>query len=189
MKKLAWEKWDSSGASLRLSEEEELNELSQDVMSEQLFAELMMEQPALTPFGKYYHDDPMSPVNMCECWICHSNFDITHSFISSVEKIPGVEILKVLSRYRFIIGLGKMFNFRNVRLAIENIYNDGDDNISEKIEFIKSQFDPSERWAIFVNNAGHIEVIVADGKCDLEFNAKIADEKQNSEVKVICYDD
>ena len=34
--------------------------------------------------------------------------------------IPGVEVLKILSRYRFFVGIGKLFDFTEVRKNIEN---------------------------------------------------------------------
>ena len=55
-----------------------------------------------------------------ECWIGHTNFDITESVKSTLEKARGVEILKICSRYRFFIGIGKMFNFSEVRKEIES---------------------------------------------------------------------
>lgn len=55
-----------------------------------------------------------------ECWIGHTNFDITESVKTTVEKTKGVEILKVYSRYRFFVGIGKMFNFSDVRKEIED---------------------------------------------------------------------
>lgn len=54
-----------------------------------------------------------------ECWIGHTNFDITHRIKNQLNNIPGVEILKILSRYRFFIGVGQMFDFQDVRANIE----------------------------------------------------------------------
>lgn len=54
-----------------------------------------------------------------ECWIGHTNFDIRESTKLCIEQIEGVEILKICSRYRFFIGVGKMFNFSDTRRLIE----------------------------------------------------------------------
>ena len=57
-------------------------------------------------------------------WLCsptliaglaHANFDITKEIKSRLNKTEGVELLKVLSRYRFFVGVGKMFDFKQVR--------------------------------------------------------------------------
>ena len=30
-----------------------------------------------TPIGQYSPYEPMCPTNMFDCWICHTNFDLT----------------------------------------------------------------------------------------------------------------
>lgn len=54
-----------------------------------------------------------------DCWIGHTNFDLTHRIKNTLDEIPGIEMLKIFSRYRFFIGIGQMFNFKNVRNDIE----------------------------------------------------------------------
>lgn len=67
-------------------------------------------------------DDFISQVNMLaqfDCWVGHTNFDITKTIKDTLNTSEGVEILKVSSRYRFFIGVGKMFDFKDVRTNIE----------------------------------------------------------------------
>ena len=54
-----------------------------------------------------------------DCWIGHTNFDVTPRIKDKLNRIPGVEILKIFSRYRFFVGIGQMFDFQNVRYEIE----------------------------------------------------------------------
>ena len=61
----------------------------------------------------------LSMVANFDCWVGHTNFDITPSVMQSLNKVGGVEILKICSRYRFFVGIGKMFDFKNVRKSIE----------------------------------------------------------------------
>ena len=58
-----------------------------------------------------------------DCWVGHTNFDITPSVKKTISETKGIEVLKVTSRYRFFIGVGKMFKFTNVRSDIEKIIN------------------------------------------------------------------
>jgi hypothetical protein len=58
-----------------------------------------------------------------DCWVGHTNFDITPTVKRTISEIKGVEVLKVTSRYRFFIGVGKMFKFKNVRSDIETRIN------------------------------------------------------------------
>jgi len=69
-------------------------------LSEQMLSELSM----LTNF---------------DCWVGHTNFNITPSVKTKLDKVEGVEMLKVCSRYRFFIGIGKMFDFKTVRANLE----------------------------------------------------------------------
>jgi hypothetical protein len=56
-----------------------------------------------------------------DCWIGHTNFDITKDVVTKLNKAEGVEGLKIFSRYRFFIGVGRMFDFKTVRKDIEKI--------------------------------------------------------------------
>jgi len=55
-----------------------------------------------------------------DCWVGHANFNITPEIRAKLKVTPGVEALKIISRYRFFIGVGKMFDFAEVRKFIEN---------------------------------------------------------------------
>ena len=55
-----------------------------------------------------------------DCWMGHTNFNITDNIKEELNRVDGVEVLKICSRYRFFVGVGKMFKFSNVRKNIEN---------------------------------------------------------------------
>ena len=54
-----------------------------------------------------------------DCWMGHTNFDITEDIKNELDSTDGVEVLKICSRYRFFVGIGKMFDFKDVRKMIE----------------------------------------------------------------------
>jgi len=54
-----------------------------------------------------------------DCWMGHTNFNITEDIKDELDKTEGVEVLKICSRYRFFVGIGKMFDFTDVRKKIE----------------------------------------------------------------------
>lgn len=64
--------------------------------------------------------EDISMLSTFDCWIGYTNFDITPTIKNKLDTIEGVEILKVLSRYRFFIGIGKLFDFKEVRKNIED---------------------------------------------------------------------
>lgn len=53
-------------------------------------------------------------------WVCHTNFDITKEVVGQVEKIEGVEILRVWTRYRMWVGIGNLFDTQAVQTAIDH---------------------------------------------------------------------
>lgn len=60
----------------------------------------------------------MAMLENYDCWIGHCNFDITPDVMETLDSTPGIEVLKIISRYRFFIGIGKMFEFKSVRKHI-----------------------------------------------------------------------
>ena len=77
-----------------------------------------------------------------------------------IEKAEGVELLAILGRYRFFVGIGKLFTFNGwdgIRIKIENTLTgmpEEDSRICEEtheiIETIKTQVQLEKYWAIFV---------------------------------------
>ncbi len=98
------------------SEEEEEEDEYED-MEAYKQANTTSNMPIL-PISKELMDD-MAMLSNFDCWIGHANFDITKEIKSRLNKTEGVELLKVLSRYRFFVGIGKMFDFKEVRKNIE----------------------------------------------------------------------
>ncbi len=75
--------------------------------------------PLMLPMSQQLLED-ISMLSNFECWVGHTNFDITPKVRNALDTIEGIELLKVCSRYRFFIGVGKMFDFKEVRKKIEN---------------------------------------------------------------------
>lgn len=74
--------------------------------------------PLVMPFSAKLIEDSAMLSNY-DCWLGHTNFDITKDIKTILDKIDGIEVLKICSRYRFFIGIGKMFDFKTVRGLIE----------------------------------------------------------------------
>lgn len=64
--------------------------------------------------------EDVSMLAIFDCWVGHTNFDLTVNVKNILDKVPGVEVLKILTRYRFFIGVGKLFDFKEVRKEIED---------------------------------------------------------------------
>jgi hypothetical protein len=88
-------------------------------------AKSLIESSTMLPLTPQLIDD-ISLISSFDCWIGHTNFDITNSIKEKLDKMDGVEVLKVWSRYRFFIGIGQMFDFTEVRNNIEKMLIKGD---------------------------------------------------------------
>lgn len=106
-----------------INDEEE--EDDDDYLPKQITKKSAMDISKILPITPEMIEDVSVLANF-ECWIAHTNFDITNRIKTELNKIPGIEILKVLSRYRFFIGIGQMFDFQEVRSNIEKQLIQGD---------------------------------------------------------------
>jgi hypothetical protein len=188
-KKIAWEKWEDeeeqsspptvshmNTASPYPEEEEE----DSGIDITELYSGFISEMPTIvsTPVGMYRLQDRMSPTNQFDCWMGYTNFDITEEVKNTIESIKGVELLVVLTRYRFFLGVAKLFNFRDVRVEIENNLcnrhveqiNIQDDEIREKVEDLQNRLSSEyKHWAIFVFPNGGIDYTFSDDSNDDSF--------------------
>jgi len=75
-------------------------------------------QSLMIPVSKQLLEE-MAMLTNFDCWMGHTNFDITNETKSILNSIEGIEVMRICSRYRFFVGIGKMFDFKNVRHEIE----------------------------------------------------------------------
>jgi len=135
---------------------------------------LSLNSKIYTPFGQYDKNNPFNPYKMFECWIGHTNFAITDEVFNTLDnKIEGIGALKVLSKYRFFIGIEKMFSFPFVRSSIQKELcgnldfeditpNDPDSAFNQAIHKINDAYlsiKTANKWAIFIGNDGTITTL------------------------------
>lgn len=104
-------------------------ELNDDMSDEQIDGLIDQHENALPPIMPISEKliEEMTLLSSFDCWMAHTNFDITPVIKEKLNNIPGIEVLKICSRYRFFIGIGTMFDFSEVRKNIElNILPSGD---------------------------------------------------------------
>lgn len=118
-----------------------------------------------TPFGIWRVDDTLNPYKQFKLWMGHTNFTINKNIVETIKATPGVEVLSVLTRYRFIIGVGELFDIRDVRVAIEHALQcnqDGeflidDPEIKQKVTELKNELAKHDKWAIYIFPNGSID--------------------------------
>lgn len=119
-----------------------------------------------TPFGLWRVNDCMNPYRQFQLWMAHTNFTISDEIVKTIKDIPGIEILKILTRYRFLVGVGELFDIRQVRTMIETALNCHcdeidlilDNEIKQKVNTLKNKLSKqNNRWAIYVFPNGTID--------------------------------
>lgn len=93
------------------------DEIVQSIMSSSEF--VMPQDTIQTPFGIYQKNYAFTPYQMFDCWIGHTNFRLTNRHLSILNSVNGIGCVKVLSPYRFFIGIEKLFEFTSVRAEIQ----------------------------------------------------------------------
>ena len=103
---------------LMFDQEQVFSEQEDDSIDFSEFVESEEKELLVVPVPADFYSQ-INLVTNYECWIGHTNFDITEAVKDKINDTLGVEILKVYSRYRFFIGIGRMFDFKDVRQIIE----------------------------------------------------------------------
>lgn len=211
-RKIAWEKFTPNYDSTNFQQIEELEDEDEDLEEDNenighlVSLEDLVRRKIKTPFGVYDIDDDFSPYNMFECWIGHTNFKLTNKDFEILDKkIEGIGCLKVLSPYRFFIGIERMFTFPTVRIQIQkdlcnNLEIDSNfDEIKDvdyTINMVISKINDAlfsirdcEKWAVFVGNNGDIMTIKnSEFESDTEYQKKLFNLKSLKNGNIITYD-
>ena len=127
MKKIGWQKYEDMLEqqlhspllqvfydSFNSVDEEDFTEEELEAMQE-----MPIDQQQLVPVDNKLMENITLTSNF-DCWMGHTNFNITKSVKEELDNVDGVEILRICSRYRFFVGVGKMFDFAVVRRDIED---------------------------------------------------------------------
>lgn len=146
--------------------ENEYDEEYEDSMTEQMPIQNVMS----TPFGLWRLDDSMNPFKQFKMWMGHTNFSITNDIVETIKEVPGVEVLQVMTRYRFIVGVGELFDIRDVRITIEGLlecHKDEtamipDQKLLEQVHELRKSLGGFNQWAIYVFPNGKIDFTTSD---------------------------
>ena len=152
MRKIAWERW----VDFNHETASEINDEDDDLE--------LIPISVRTPLGMFSPYEEMSPNKMFDCWIAYTNFSLNESHRDLLDSVEGIEVLRIMSRYRFFIGIGKLFSLTEVRPRVEIVLGITTD---AKIDEISKKIDGKNRWAVFVYDGGKYEVITTDS---LEFD-------------------
>lgn len=73
------------------------------------------------PFGVIPLNESNLPSKLYKLWVGHTNFVLGKKEVAAIERVEGVEVLRPFSPYRFWLGVGKLFEDKRVKTAIEKV--------------------------------------------------------------------
>lgn len=176
-KKIAWESWNAMAqdidqtASIMMEMEEE-EPTSFEQMEKGEINEIFIQQPKFvyTPLGIYPAESTFKPSDRWDCWIGYTNFGITQNIAKILNtEIEGIECLKILGKYSFFMGVGKLFDITDVRQKIETTlcaYTEkeilSDEDTQTTVDLVKEQLSTKKYWSMLVSPEGKVEYVVSD---------------------------
>jgi hypothetical protein len=108
--KVAWEKWQPEKKKV-LNDGWEDNDLYEEEGYEN---EASTKHLILTPFEANGQGKPIYSEDDFNLWLGHSDFPLTVDLLFGVSDRPGVETVDGISKYRFRLGIGKLFSASQV---------------------------------------------------------------------------
>lgn len=187
MKKIAWEKWVDFDEEVSEENFLDIDSISddQDLKDEGMNSFKIVPLMVRTPLGSFSPYEPLNPSVMFDCWVFHTNFDITPKEIMLLDMIEGIESLKVMSRYRVFIGIGKLFSIRDVRQKIEKSLGVIPYELSNLIEIIKDK----KQWAVGFFEDGTHTIIHSENDPDQSYDAELESLINKNPVNIVSHDD
>ena len=180
-KKILWESWNAKILASEEQPEPQQEEPSYEMPEVEVSPDFFIPVQSrliYTPMGAYPEESMLKPSDRWDCWIAHTSFPITGSIANILNTdIDGIEVLKIMGKYSFFIGVAQLFDIRDVREQInekicsytENeIFSNGD--IQETVDLLKDQLKDNKYWSILVCPEGRVEYVVAN-----EINAEYLD--------------
>ncbi len=140
----------------------------------------------LTPVGMI----PLSPFNdptkVFNFWMGETNFTLTESRVLVLNRITGVEILDIFSRYKFRIAVGNNFNFQDVRQEIEKAFDASKEerpkfsnkNILESTknkikQMISVHLQDTKFWQVYVLPNQEIDFVATNDESVFEYKSNL----------------
>lgn len=130
---IVWEKWIDPLAG---DDDHAIVSSSDNYNDEQTIIKTKQIKMIVTPMGMVPYNENTAASSIFNFWVGHSNFDITTKICNLIEEADGVETLDIFTRYRFRIGVGKVFDdgevMRNINHLISKYFDFNYDKSSNK---------------------------------------------------------
>lgn len=128
--KIIWEKWiDPFGENIDEAKWGDYDEDAEDIGYQSELKDHLQKPIRVisSPLGIIPYNEHSASSKIFNFWVGHSNFNLSQKICDNIEKIEGVEILDIFTRYRFRVAVGKAFKdnevLTNINLSISSLFN------------------------------------------------------------------
>ena len=171
-KKISWESWNAKVVADTPEETPKEQTASYEQLEEQVdyLVPFQTTRVIYTPLGPFPEESILKPSDRWDCWTAHTNFPVTSKILNILnEEIDGIEVLKIMGKYSFFVGIARLFDIRDVRKQIDEkicSYTENEifsnDEIEETVNLLKDQLKDNNFWSILVYPEGMVEYVVAN---------------------------
>jgi len=171
-KKISWESWNAKVLVDAPEEPVKEETPTYEPVEEQVdyLVPFQTARVIYTPLGAFPEESILKPSDRWDCWIAHTNFPVTSKILNILnEEIDGIEVLKIMGKYSFFVGVARLFDIRDVRKQIDDkicSYTENEifsnDEIEETVNLLKDQLKDNNFWSILVYPEGMVEYVVAN---------------------------
>lgn len=170
-RKIVWESWNAlvNEAPQENTESPDPAEYSEEQILNEMIS-IPVNKLQYTPIGPYPEESILKPSDRWDCWLCYTNFPITGKILNILNgEIDGIEALKIMGKYSFFIGIGRLFKILEVRKQIDEricSYTElellSNIEIEKTVTLMKDQLREHNYWSMLVYPEGHIEYAVSN---------------------------
>lgn len=123
----------------------------------------------ITPVGIIPLTDFNKPSKYFNMWVGHTNFDIS-DVLDIIEDVDGVEMLEPITRYRFLVSIGKCFPGNHVmnqigvalNVCVDPLDEIEDEDRKQAVKLLRDKASKSKYWAIYVFPNGVTDSIASN---------------------------
>lgn len=120
----------------------------------------------LIPIGG--HNDPGQNFKL---WVGHTNFHVTPKVVAAIKGVPGVEVFRVWTPYRFWLGVGMLFRSHDVQQNVERaVCPRSPTEVS--LAALRKSLGRHPYWAIVVRQDGKVQCLT--GQTESDVSGKVA---------------
>jgi len=177
-RKIAWEQWIDFEQEPRNTLDDGDDESGEDF---EIYPIMLR-----TPLGLYSPLEPMNPTKMFDCWTAHTNFPITRGDVIILDEVLGIEALKIMTKYRFFIGIGKLFSLTDVRPRVEEALNIGKKTL---ISEIMGEISGKKKWAVGIYKDGSYKSITSNTEIDHDYDKQLFAMRESGAVNIVTSDE